>query len=221
MRFVMLLASAVMILGLAGPGLASEPKVIGWDDLAPEPAAYDNPFSELEPAQLDGLRKLLRFQQADGSGNSVISADQASALRAELEADGLDIEGLFEQRRIIMEAREKNATATNGELLGHSVRIPGYLLPLEMKDQKAIEFLLVPTVGVCIHTPTPPANQMVHVRYPEGVLIEGLYTPIWVSGALLGETKVETVRYVDGESRVELSYAMKADAVEPYRADGD
>ena len=56
MRFVMRLASAVMILGLAGPGLASEPKVIGWDDLAPEPAAYDNPFSELNPEQLDGLR---------------------------------------------------------------------------------------------------------------------------------------------------------------------
>ena len=115
-----------------------------------------------------------------------------------------------------METRQKIATATADELLGKTVRIPGYLLPLEIKEQKVVEFLLVPTVGACIHTPTPPANQMVHVRYPEGFAIQGLYEPIWISGQLLGEKKAETVRYADGEARVETSYAMKADAVEPF-----
>ena len=115
-----------------------------------------------------------------------------------------------------METRERIATATNDELLGQSVRIPGYLLPLEMKDRKAVEFLLVPTVGACIHTPTPPANQMVHVRYPGGFPVEGLYTPIWVNGKLLGESKVETVRYADGQANVQTSYTMTADTVESY-----
>jgi hypothetical protein len=213
------LACAIVICGLAVPALASEPRVVGWDDLAPEPVEYDNPFTELAPEQLRALRKILRFQQTDDSGRSVITPEEAAALRAELEADGLDVDWLFEQRRIIMETRQKIATATNDELLGHSVRIPGYLLPLEINDQKAVEFLLVPTVGACIHTPTPPANQMVHVRYPDGFAIEGLYTPIWISGKLLAENKVETVRYVDGESRVEMSYAMQADLVEPYQVD--
>ena len=215
MKLCRLFATAAVLCGLAAPGFAEEPKVIGWDDLAPAPIEYDNPFSELSPEQLDGLRKLLRFQQAgesDGRG----SPEEAAALRAKLEADGLDIEGLFEQRRIIMETRQKIATATNDELIGQSVRIPGYLLPLEIKEQKAVEFILVPTVGACIHTPTPPANQMVHVHYPDGFAIKVLYTPIWISGELLAETKVETVRYVDGETRVEMSYAMEAASVEPY-----
>ncbi len=216
MRLFTLLVSAVVICGLATPGVASEPKVIGWDDLAPKPVEYDNPFSELNPEQLRGLRRLLRLQQAPGSGGNAVSSEDAAVLRAELEADGLNVDGLFEQRRIIMEAREKNAITTNDELLGQSVRIPGYLLPLEMKDQEAIGFLLVPTVGACIHTPTPPANQMVHVRYPDGFPVEGLYTPIWVQGELRAENKLETVRYTDGETRVETSHSMKADAVEPY-----
>jgi len=216
MRFRMLLAVGAVICNFTVPAFASEPRVIGWDDLAPAPVEYDNPFSELSPEHTQGLRKLLRFQLAEGRGSRVITPEEASALRAELEADGLDVDWLFEQRRIIMETLQKIATATNDELLGQSVRIPGYLLPLEMKDKKAVEFLLVPTVGACIHTPPPPANQMVHVRYPAGFSIKGLYTPVWVNGRLLAESKVETVRYVDGESRVELSYGMTADTVEPY-----
>ncbi len=216
LKLHILLASTAVICGLAVPGFASEPQVIAWDDLAPEPVAYDNPFSELSPEQLDGLKQLLRFQQADGNDRGVLSPQEASALRTKLEADGLDIEWLFEQRKIIMETRLKIATETNEELIGQSVRIPGYLLPLEIKDQKAVEFLLVPTVGACIHTPSPPANQMVHVRYPGGFPIKGLYTPIWVNGELLAANKVETVRYSDGETRVEVSYAIEASAVEPY-----
>jgi hypothetical protein len=212
----MLLAVGAVICNFTVPAFASEPRVIGWDDLAPAPVEYDNPFSELSPEHMQGLRKLLRFQLAEGRGNRVITPEEASALRAELEADGLDVDWLFEQRRIIMETRQKIATATNDELLEQSVRIPGYLLPLELEDQKAIEFILVPTVGACIHTPPPPANQMVHVRYPVGFSIEGLYTPIWVSGKLLAEDKAQTVRYVDGEARVETSYTMTADKVEPY-----
>lgn len=216
LKLHILLASTAVICGLAVPGFASEPQVIAWDDLAPEPVSYDNPFSELSPEQLDGLKQLLRFQQANGDDRGAISPQEASALRTKLEADGLDIEWLFEQRKIIMETRLKIATETNEELIGQSVRIPGYLLPLEIKDQKAVEFLLVPTVGACIHTPSPPANQMVHVRYPGGFPIKGLYTPIWVNGELLAANKVETVRYSDGETRVEISYAIEASVVEPY-----
>ena len=216
MKRIKLLACAMVICGLAAPALASEPRVVGWDDLAPEPVQYDNPFSDLSPEKLRALRKLLRFQQAEDSGGNVITSEEAAALRAEFEADGLDVDGLFEQRRIIMEARQKMATATNDELLGQTVRIPGYLLPLEINDQKAVDFLLVPTVGACIHTPAPPANQIVRVRYPDGFEIEGLYTPIWVSGALAAEDKSQTVRYADGEALVETSYAINADTVEPY-----
>lgn len=215
-RFLVQLAAAFIVYGFALPGLASEPKVIGWNDLAPEPVTYENPFEGLSPEQLTSLRKLLRYQQNENSDGNGITPEEVVVLRAKLEEDGLNIEWLFEQRKIIMETRQKLMTETNKDILGQSVRIPGYLLPLEMKDQKAIQFLLVPTVGACIHTPTPPANQMVYVHYPEGFSIKELYTPIWVSGKILADNRVEMVRYVDGERRVPLSYSMKGDIVKPY-----
>lgn len=47
---------------------------------------------------------------------------------------------------------------------GESIRIAGYLVPLEYNEKKLIsEFLLVPYYGACIHTPPPPANQIIHV----------------------------------------------------------
>jgi len=186
MKFLKQLTIAVTACGFAFPGLASESRVIGWQDLAPEPVAYDNPFSALSPEQLQDLRKLLHLQQAQGTSEGT-DPSEAAALRAAREADGLDPDALFEQRRIIIEKRREQATATNDAILGQTVRLPGYLLPLEINAQKAMEFLLVPTLGACIHTPPPPPNQLVHVRYPDGVAVKGLYTPIWVSGPLLSE----------------------------------
>ena len=108
------------------------------------------------------------------------------------------------------------ATAVNEQLLGKLVRLPGYVLPLEVKDYKAVEFLLVPTVGACIHTPPPPANQLVHVRYPQGLEVKGMYQPVWIQGHLGQQQSVQSVRYVDGSARIEVSYFMQPIRIEPY-----
>lgn len=213
-----LAASLVFACGGIASALATGPKKVTWQDLAPEPVAIENPFTDLSVDQMRDLRKILRLEQlqAGGKTDPQIQAERR-ALRDKLERDGLDIEGLFEQRRKIMDHRRSMATRTNEDLVGETVRIPGYLLPLEIRDQKATEFLLVPTVGACIHTPAPPPNQMVHVRYEEGFPVKGLFTPIWVSGRLDAETKLSTVTYSDGQSRVEAGYAINALSVEEYR----
>ena len=48
--------------------------------------------------------------------------------------------------------------------LNKKVRIPGYAVPLDTERSETREFLLVPYFGACIHTPPPPANQIVLVR---------------------------------------------------------
>ena len=48
---------------------------------------------------------------------------------------------------------------------GKLVKIPGYMVPLEDDSEVVSEFLLVPYVGACIHTPPPPPNQIVQVKY--------------------------------------------------------
>src|SRR5690606_19721223 len=98
-------------------------------------------------------------------------------------------------------------------LAGRQVKLPGYLVPLERDKAGLREFLLVPYFGACIHTPPPPANQIIHVR--SATPVKGLRTmdAIWVSGTLgLERNKSEM-----GAS----GYSMTATKVIKYKLNSD
>lgn len=95
------------------------------------------------------------------------------------------------------------------ELDGQQVKLPGYIVPLDVTDEgRVIEFLLVPYFGACIHVPPPPSNQIVHVTTELGVLLDALYQPFWIEGAL----KVEHV----SSELAEVGYQMQADKIYAY-----
>lgn len=106
--------------------------------------------------------------------------------------------------------------AVDPALQGKDVRIPGYVLPLEFDGTKVREFLLVPYVGACIHTPPPPANQMVYVKVPDGFESEGLYAPVWVEGTMETSGGEYSVSFIDGNRPVAASYSLQATKVEKY-----
>lgn len=212
-------ARLVLIFSLAvPPGLAqaADPEEISWDTLAPPVAVIENPFETLTDDQMDTLRQILRFEARAERSDDAEAGTKAHALRKQMARDGLDVDGLFAARLEIMEKREAAATGVNEDLVGTSVRLPGYVLPLEFKDRKAVEFLLVPTVGACIHTPPPPANQVVHVVYPKGIEVNGLFTPVWITGTMVAQSSVLDVGYVDGQAPVSVSYSMRPLLVEKY-----
>ena len=95
------------------------------------------------------------------------------------------------------------------------VRLPGYVLPLESEGNKVTEFLLVPFVGACIHTPPPPPNQIVHVRSQDGIEINGIYEAVWVTGQMRIDRREQSLYLVDGTTDFEVSYAIQATQVEP------
>ena len=137
---------------------------------------------------------------------------------AELKKEGVDIDGLLAQRAKIAEKRRARALTANAELNGKSIRMPGYLLPLEFKEKKVTEFLLVPWVGACIHTPPPPANQIVHVKLEQGFETGGnMYTPVWVNGTIKTESNSPELSYVDGRKNISVSYVMTAENVALYK----
>ncbi len=95
------------------------------------------------------------------------------------------------------------------ELDGKRVRIPAYITPLEFNEQSSIkEFLLVPYVGACMHTPPPPANQIVYVQSPEAIKIRSMYEPVWAIGTIRTET-------VESEL-AESGYRLDLEKVMPY-----
>jgi hypothetical protein len=212
-------ARLVLMLSLAvPPGLAraADPEEISWDTLAPPAAVIENPFETLTDDQMDTLRQILRFEARAERSDDAEAGAEAQALRKQMAKDGLDVDGLFAARLAIMEKREAAASAVNEDVIGTSVRMPGYVLPLAFSDRKAVEFLLVPTVGACIHTPPPPANQVVHVVYPEGIEVNGLFTPVWITGTMVAQSTVQDVGYVDGQAPVSVSYSMQPVLVEKY-----
>jgi len=200
------------------PGLAqaADPQDISWDMLAPPAAVIANPFENITEDQKYTLLMILRFEDQAKWDNNAEARAKADALREDLTEQGLDVDGLFAARVEIMEKREAEASAVNEALIGRNIRMPGYVLPLQFKDRKAVEFLLVPTVGACIHTPPPPANQVVHVVYPEGFEVDGLFTPVWITGTMVAQSSVQDVGYVDGQAPVSVSYLIHPVLVEKY-----
>ena len=99
-----------------------------------------------------------------------------------------------------------NAPA-NPALDGQAVRIPGYVVPLEETADGLKEFLLVPYFGACIHSPPPPANQIIHVL-PQNATKMRSMDPVWISGTLVRE---KTDSYMGA-----AGYRMQAQLVEPY-----
>jgi hypothetical protein len=96
----------------------------------------------------------------------------------------------------------------NPLLLGQNVRLPGYLVPLEDLPGGVKEFLLVPYFGACVHSPPPPANQIVHVLLDKPAKNLRLMDVVWVSGSL-SATKTDSHMGV-------ASYRIDGKAVTPY-----
>ena len=54
---------------------------------------------------------------------------------------------------------DANATKLNPILDGAYIKMPGYIIPIDLSNAGVTSFILVPYVGACIHTPPPPANR--------------------------------------------------------------
>ena len=100
---------------------------------------------------------------------------------------------------------------SNPAMDGQPVRLPGFVVPLEETRDGLKEFLLVPYFGACIHTPPPPANQIIHVLLGKPVKNARSMDAVWVAGVLRRE---RTDSYMGASS-----YRMEARSVEPYQGD--
>ena len=93
--------------------------------------------------------------------------------------------------------------------VGKEVKIPGFMVPLEDFAEDVSEFLLVPYVGACVHTPPPPPNQLVYVQMNGEERVQVTYwDPIWIHGTL----EVEETTNIYGS----VSFKVSGTEVKPY-----
>jgi hypothetical protein len=208
---------SLLIVSIAAPSVAVQFKQIGWQDLIKK-IEFDDPFTVLSTDQLADLGMVARVRQRQAAGRDVSEGTikEKEEATGRLERAGVDIDGLLTKRLEIRELRRQRAHAVVTDLNGQQVRMPGYALPLEYAGQKITEFLLVPWVGACIHTPPPPPNQIVYVKLGEGIESQGRFTPVWVTGEMAVKAATKNLYLVDGSSGIDVGYSLQAAAVEPY-----
>ncbi len=103
---------------------------------------------------------------------------------------------------------DANAVKLNEELNGAFVKLPGFIIPFDTSAAGVTEFMLVPYVGACIHTPPPPANQLVMVNATKPWPGDKLWDPIWVIGTI--STQLQSTSF--GQT----GYSISADQIEKY-----
>ncbi len=116
--------------------------------------------------------------------------------------------GTIQHGQLTTPVLDFSAAKVTSEYNGKTVRIPGYIVPLEFNGGAVKEFLLVPYVGACIHVPPPPANQLIFVTSEKPHELKGLFEPVYVTG-MFGAAASST-------QLAEVGYALSADKIEPY-----
>lgn len=93
-------------------------------------------------------------------------------------------------------------------LNGKTIKIPGFVVPLEGNDTHVTEFLLVPFFGACIHVPPPPSNQIIHVKFPKGAAIDTLYDAVVLTGVISTQSWSGDI--------AQVGYSMTGTNIAPY-----
>lgn len=160
-------------------------------------------------AQTPGYQKITWDDLLNEEWYQQMKKDMASYGRMAFLKDGSE-----EAEKLMASMRKKlDEAPISTKYINQKIRMPGFVVPLDAMRNGQREFLLVPYFGACIHTPPPPANQIVLVTpHPQLKLSKTLESMdvIWVEGELK-DTRNKTSSGVAG-------YALEAIQVYPYKA---
>lgn len=192
---------------------------LSWDQLIPSQTEFDDPYLTLTADQLYELSVVAAFrkQQASKTTPSLEATKQYQATMDSLLKQGISVDELLSKRAEISAKRKQVSSMLDYSLDQKQVKIPGYLLPLGFNGELTTEFLLVPTVGACIHVPPPPPNQMVLVKFPQGFAPSGLYPPVWVEGHIEVGKGQSQLYLTDGQDDITFGYTIDASSVKHYQ----
>jgi len=215
---------AVVLMNFAAPAQAAVPSEINWEELVPaQSAELVKDIETLQQAldNLDEARQEAYFLIDDQMtlksriergfiDEAMLNEGTKEQLNRDLKSEFPDLFTLWERVKETRSRHKQESTRVNESLDGKTVKIPGYVLPLETEGTAVREFLLVPYVGACIHVPPPPPNQMVFVESAQPYKSEALFEPVWVEGVLKVAAGTHSLSLFDVQSDVDNGYSMPA-----------
>ena len=119
------------------------------------------------------------------------------------------LRGLNEDANAPLSSQQPASSGVRTDWNGQIVRLPGYVVPIELQGTGITAFILVPYIGACVHVPPPPANQLVFVTTETPFESNRLFEPVNVTG-MFGVASTST-------QLGEIGYSLSADKIELYR----
>ena len=119
------------------------------------------------------------------------------------------LQDLIDHEQINPMSQQPISNGVRSEWNGQTVRIPGFIVPIDYSGIGVTAFILVPFVGACVHVPPPPANQLVFVTTETAYESAGLYESVDVIGTF-GTTSMTT-------QLAQVAYSLSADRIIPYK----
>ena len=196
------------------PVSSAAPTTIGWGDLIPQFPSQEDPLAGLSEEEVDYAEWIIYLREylpKEITPAEQEFHDEMTAAMAKLEKKGIDIDAIIADRQY----RNK---AVNNELNGELIKLAGYLLPLDLSGTTVKDFLLVPWIGACIHTPPPPPNQIVHAvsETPTSFELDNIFKPVSVTGKLEVKSHSQELFLVDGSSDIDIGYSLEVHKIEDY-----
>ena len=143
----------------------------------------------------------LYAQETQLSWEDLIPMSEKSIIEAWMtKQDSLEVDQLSEE--------EPPLGAVRTDLNGQVIKIAGFVIPLEGDEEQITELLLVPYFGACFHVPPPPQNQIIYVKFTDGVALKELWDVIYVVGTLHAENISHEI--------AQIGYSMQGIRTEPY-----
>lgn len=118
-------------------------------------------------------------------------------------------EGVMDERNDIWRpVFDANATKLNPALDGAYIKMPGFIIPIDLSTAGVSSFVLVPYMGACLHTPPPPPNQLVFVTTDTPWPSDNLWDAAWVTGQMRHELQTTEV--------ADTGYVLSAEKMDVY-----
>lgn len=189
---------------------AQDYKVVFWEDLKPK-SDFKDPFKAMDLFQLKNSARLFGLMAKAEKENTSLSEEEIAEkkdLESKLKADNIDFESLYANRIEIVKKRKEAIEGLNKSLNNTKIEISGYLLPLNFTQGKSNEFLLVPWVGACIHTPPPPKNQIIYVKTEDLLTAPSLFDAVILKGEVTLTENVSNLFLDDGSALIPTGYSV-------------
>lgn len=204
--------SVVGAIAIVACAVASEVTKVAWSDLSPAPVSLKNPFAGMKSTDLADLSAVARVHDLKKVGKkpSAEYVKAANAASARLKKNKQNVAELLAIRDKMMSQRANASNGTTKSLDGKTIELAGFILPLEFEGTKVKEFLLVPWVGACIHTPPPAPNQIVYVTVPKAIEVNERFESVVVTGKLAAKAWDYELFLQDGSDTISVAYAMSS-----------